>query len=447
MYRIHLIAIGGSIMHNLALALAQKGFQISGSDDQIFEPARSRLAQAGLLPEREGWNPDKIDHSIDLIILGMHAKKDNPELLKAIESGIPVQSFPEYIGKMYKDKKQIVVTGSHGKTTTTAMLIHVFQKCKMDCDYLVGAQLEGFQNMVSITVAPYAIIEGDEYLSSCLDDQPKFNHYEPEINIITGIAWDHYNVFPTFDSYTQAFENRVATMKPNSHVVYYDGDQDLRKIISTNGHHLTKHPYHEASYQIENDQVYLILNNNKYPMQIFGRHNMQNVQAVIEVAAILGLDLDQVAHALTSFKGAAKRMELISSNNNQIRYRDFAHAPSKVNATLHAVRERYPDKKILVVLELHTYSSLNKEFLPQYKNSTDGIDKTIIYYDEKAMEIKRMPSLDPEFVKSAFNNSDLLVCGNVKELERIIHEIQGDYQLLLFLGSGQFGGMDLTKQN
>lgn len=445
MYRIHLIAIGGSIMHNLALVLNQKGYQVSGSDDQIFEPAKSRLSAVGILPNSEGWYPDQIDNSIDLIILGMHAKKDNPELIKAIQLGIPIQSFPEYIGQLYKDKKQIVVTGSHGKTTTTAMLAQVFKECGVAFDFLIGAQLEGFQNMVSISDAPYAIIEGDEYLSSCLDARPKFMHYNPFINIITGIAWDHYNVFPTIQSYIQAFEQRVSTMNAGSHVVYYNNDSDLSQLIVQCGDHFIKHPYVEACYELVNDKVNLILNNKHYPLQIFGRHNMQNIQAVVEASEIIGLDLNKVANALCNFKGAAKRMELISKNENQIRFRDFAHAPSKVRATLNAFRERYPDKKILVVIELHTYSSLNKEFLPQYKDSTEAVDKAIVYYDQKAMEIKNMPALDAEFVKLAFDNKSILVIEKAEDLQNAIHELQKDFEVILFLGSGQFGGISLLE--
>jgi UDP-N-acetylmuramate: L-alanyl-gamma-D-glutamyl-meso-diaminopimelate ligase len=443
MFKIHLIAIGGSIMHNLALALQNCGYAVSGSDDQIFEPAKSRLANAGLLPSQEGWHPEFIINNLDLVILGMHAKKDNPELLKAIELGIPVQSFPEYIAQEYKSKKQIVVTGSHGKTTTSAMLIHVFKECGLSFDFLVGAQLEGFQNMVTISDAQYAIIEGDEYLSSCIDPRPKFLHYNPFINIITGIAWDHYNVFPTYKSYLHAFEEGVSAIKNNHHVVYYENDKDLKRIISVHGNHLIKHPYHEANYEMENGVVHLIINNKKYPLQIFGKHNMQNMQAVLETCKIMGLDLDQVAQALCSFKGAAKRMELISENQMQIRYRDFAHAPSKVLATVEAIRERYPDKRILIVLELHTYSSLNKAFIPQYKNSVNLADKVIVYFDQRALEIKRMPSLDPDFVKTAFNNDSLVVVNKIQDLRSLIDQFQIDFQVILFLGSGQFGGIDL----
>lgn len=441
--KVHLIAIGGSIMHNLALTLHSRGYLVTGSDDEIYEPAKSKLSSVGLLPKTEGWFADRIDESINLIILGMHGKKDNPELAKAIQLGIPIQSFPEYIAQEYKDKKQIVVTGSHGKTTTTAMLIHVFRKMELSADYLVGAQLEGFQNMVTISNAPYAIIEGDEYLSSCLDHRPKFMHYNPLITIITGVAWDHYNVFPTLQSYLKAFEDRVTAMHANNHVVFYQDDPALAQIISNHGDHLVKHPYREAEYHFENDAVSLIINKKKFPLQIFGKHFMQNIQAVLNASEILGLDLEKVANALQSFKGASKRMELIFSDQKQLRYRDFAHAPSKVKATLEAFRERYPMSKMLVILELHTYSSLSKEFIPQYRNVLDAADTTIIYYDPRAMELKNMPPLDPDFVKSAFNNESITITERLPELNDLIHKIQNDYQLILFLGSGQFGGLNL----
>ncbi len=443
MSKIHLIAIGGSIMHNLAIALHLRGDQVSGSDDQIYEPAKSRLSGYGLMPKQEGWHPELIDKSIDLIILGMHAKKDNPELIKAMQLGIPIQSFPEFIGQQYSGKKQIVVTGSHGKTTTSAMLIHVFKELGVSFDFLVGAQLEGFDNMVTLTDAPYAIIEGDEYLSSCLDLKPKFLHYRPYINIITGIAWDHYNVFPTIESYRQAFEDGIHAIPEKQHIVYYQNDPDLQRIVTTHGEHLIKHPYREAQYQIENNSVNLILNQRNYPLQIFGKHNMQNIQAVIETCKIMGLDLNQVAIALSGFKGAAKRMEKISATDNQIRYRDFAHAPSKVKATVEAIRERYPDKRILIILELHTYSSLNKAFLPQYKDSVNPADKVIIYFDQRALEIKRMEALSPEYIQSAFNNHSIIITDNTEDLKNTIDKLESHFEVILFMGSGQFGGISL----
>ncbi|MBK9721439.1 MAG: peptidoglycan synthetase [Saprospiraceae bacterium] len=443
MSRIHLIAVGGSVMHNLALALSKQGHQISGSDDQIYEPAKSRLAAAGILPEIEGWDANRIDQKLDLVILGMHAKNDNPELLKALELGIRIQSFPEFVGEQFSNKTQIVVTGSHGKTTTTSMLMHVFQKLGISFDYLVGAQLDGFDTMVSFTNAPYAIIEGDEYLSSCLDARSKFMHYHPTINIITGVAWDHYNVFPTFQSYLNTFQNLVASLDVGSHVIYYEKDPLLNEIILHHADHLMSHPYTEANSQLIDGIVYLNIKDKTFPLKIFGKHNMQNLQAVLNTCSILNIPLNPVAEALSSFTGAAKRMELISENSNQVRYKDFAHAPSKVKATIEAVRERYPDKRILVILELHTYSSLNKEFLPQYKNTVDLADQVVVYFDQKALEIKRMNLLDPAFIKSAFGNDSIKVCENKSQLEELLNKYQSEFDLILFLGSGQFGGISL----
>jgi UDP-N-acetylmuramate: L-alanyl-gamma-D-glutamyl-meso-diaminopimelate ligase len=443
MLRVHLIAIGGSIMHNLAIALHQKGYKVTGSDDIIFEPAKSRLLKEGILPESEAWDAHRIDPNIDLIILGMHAKNNNIELLRALELGIPVKSFPEFISQEYKNKKQLVVTGSHGKTSTSAMLLHVLNQCGVESDYLVGAQLEGFQNMVSITDAPYAVIEGDEYLSSCLDSRPKFLHYHSFIHIITGIAWDHYNVFPKYSLYKKAFEECIVSRKKNTHIVYYQKDPELNDLINQYGTHLIRHPYAEARYLMKENNAVLLVNDKEFPLQIFGKHNMQNIAAVMNTSIILGLNPEHVAEALTSFKGAAKRMELIYESDSKYIYRDFAHAPSKVVATLDAFRERFPNHRILVVLELHTYSSLNKDFLPQYANSVNSADQVIVYIDRKAMELKNMNALNADFIKAAFNNEHILICQHKEELNQEISQAVKTHEVIIFMGSGHFGGIDI----
>ncbi len=445
MLRVHLIAIGGSIMHNLAISLHNKGYQVSGSDDLIFEPARSRLAKIGILPNSEGWDARRIDTGINLIILGMHAKRNNPELRKALELGIPVQSFPEFISQQYRLKKQIVITGSHGKTTTSAMMLHVLNRCNVDADYLVGAQLEGFDNMVSITNAPIAVIEGDEYLSSCLDPRPKFVHYQSFIHIITGIAWDHYNVFPSYALYKKAFEDCISGLQAGTHLVYYKNDVDLENIVRQFGQHLIRHPYSESTYVFKNDRANLILGETEFPLEVFGRHNLQNIEAVLQASAIMGLDLIAAANALTSFKGASKRMELIANSDSHLIYRDFAHAPSKVSATIDAFRERFPDKKILVILELHTYSSLNKEFLPQYKNTVDSADRVVIYLDAKAMELKNMEFLENETIHSGFQNQHIIITRNKAELLHDISILKNEFEIIIFMGSGHFGGIDLMN--
>lgn len=444
MSRIHLIAIGGSVMHNLALALHDLGHQVSGSDDQIYEPARSRLTDAGIMPSEEGWQESKISPEIDLVILGMHAKADNPELIRSLQLGIPVQSFPQYVGGLFKEKKQIVISGSHGKTTTTAMLMHVFEQLNIPFDYLVGAQLEGFHKMVSISDAPFAIVEGDEYLSSCLDKRSKFDHFNPYIQVVTGISWDHFNVFPTLDSYLNTFINRIQTLNENAHLVYCKTDPALNKIVLDSSLIATNHPYQACDFKQIGTQVSISIAGNWYPLLIFGNHNLENIQAVLTCCQILELDMDQVGHALQSFKGASKRMELLSNQKGQLRYRDFAHAPSKVRAASNALRSHFNAQKILAVVELHTYSSLSKDFLPQYDQALNEMDQAIIYFDHKALEIKNKEALDPEFIKQSFGNESILICTTSSSLEQTIHAIQSEFDVIVFMGSGNFGGIDLV---
>ncbi|MBK9107970.1 MAG: peptidoglycan synthetase [Saprospiraceae bacterium] len=445
MAKIHLIAIGGSVMHNLALALVENGHQVSGSDDQIFEPARTKLLNKGLLPDQDGWFPDKISTEIDFIILGMHAKNDNPELLAAIQLGIPIYSFPEYVQKAYKEKFQIVVIGSHGKTTTTSMIMHIFKELGLDFDYLVGSQLEGFSNMVRISEAPFAIIEGDEYLSSCLDSQPKFMHYSPQILVITGIAWDHYNVFPTFDSYLDAFRKRLMTGLAATQIAYCQNDAVLRELIISTARPESLHPYQAAPNIISPTETQLIYENERYPLQIFGNHNLENLQAAITVSILLNHDLKNVYLALTSFKGASKRLERIYEDANRIIYRDFAHAPSKLKASLLAVREKHPGKKLLAVVELHTYSSLNPEFLPHYAQTASPVDKLMVYYDQKAMEIKRMEQIDPLLLLKAFEHPDISIINDAMQLKALLVSSISQYEVIVFAGSGNFGKLDLAN--
>lgn len=444
MAKIHLIAIGGSVMHNLALALAENGHQVSGSDDQIFDPARTKLMNKGLIPEQEGWFPDKIQSDIDFIILGMHAKKDNPELLAAISMGIPIYSFPEFVQKAYRDKFQIVVIGSHGKTTTTSMIMHIFKELGLQFDYLVGSQLEGFSNMVSISDAPFAIIEGDEYLSSCLDPQPKFMHYSPAILVVTGIAWDHFNVFPSFDLYLEAFRARLLAGLDHCHIVYCQNDNILQELIKSISPKGSLYPYQAAEHVNLASETQLVYQNQKYPLQIFGNHNLENLQAAITVSTILNHDLKNVYAALTSFKGAAKRLERIYEDANRIIYRDFAHAPSKLKASLRAVREKHTDKKILAVVELHTYSSLNPAFLPHYANTAKPADKLIVYYDQRAMEIKGMNQIDHLLLSQAFDHSDMSITNDSNQLKELLVSSFSEFEVIVFAGSGQFGKLDLT---
>lgn len=443
MSKIHLIAIGGAVMHNVALALLENGHEVSGSDDQIYEPARSRLAAAGILPQQDGWFPDRIPLDVDFAILGMHAKADNPELQFLLEKKIKVYSFPEYVAMEMKDKQKVVIAGSHGKTTTTSIIMHILKNSQVDFDYLVGAQIDGFKNMVSFSNAPIAVIEGDEYLSSALDPRPKFLHYKPQIVIITGIAWDHYNVFPTIAHYTQAFASFLDTMDDGVRVFYDGGDEALCSLMKAYESRLHCVSYGACEYVVENENYYG--GKNKTPLQIFGKHNMQNISAALHVVESLGVNPDHAMATLVSFRGAAKRQEEIYNPNGKKIYRDFAHAPSKVKATLEAFREKYPTKKIAAFLELHTYSSLNKDFLPEYHHSVDTLDELIVYYDQKALEIKRMPMIYDQDIKDAFGLATMHVCTEQNKVQDLIRDKFKDAEVILFLGSGNFGGINLAE--
>ena len=443
MSKIHLIAIGGAVMHNVALALHQNGHEVSGSDDQIYEPAYSRLLAKGILPSNEGWNPESIPKDVDFVILGMHAKKENPELLHCLSHGIKVYSFPEYVAESYKTKTKIVVAGSHGKTTTTSILMHIFRSLNQKFDYLVGAQLNGFDNMVSFSDAPLAVIEGDEYLSSAIDLKPKFLHYHPQMLILTGIAWDHYNVFPTYEKYVSAFDNLLDSLALGTKVFYYGRDKELVRLIEKYGNKLDAEPYFEIDYSVVNGDY--IEKTTDTVLKLFGRHNMQNISASLDLIDAMNLNRVEAIKSLSSFVGAAKRQEeLINSNGKKV-FRDFAHAPSKLRATLDAFREKFPNENIGAFIELHTYSSLNKDFLPEYKDSLVNVSKAIVYYDQRAIEVKKLERIDHEDIQNAFGFTALTVCSDSTILTEVIQRKFSDCDVILFLGSGNFGGMDLSK--
>jgi len=432
-------------MHNLALTLENQGHIVTGSDDQIFEPALSRLAAKGLLPEKMGWFPEKITPEIDLIILGMHAIASNPELAKSLELGLQVVSFPEYIAQSSANKLRIVVAGSHGKTTTTSMMMHVFKEAGENFDYLVGAGIEGFDRMVSLTDASKIIIEGDEYLSSCLDSRSKFLHYTPQIAILTGIAWDHYNVFPSLDLYHQAFADFLLSMKKDSVLFYFGEDIELTNIVKRHGTHLKTKAYKAIPHIWKNGMSYIIDGDQSYQTSVFGSHNFQNMQAVLEVCCHLGFPRNVVIEKLCSFKGSKKRMELLSEKNGRSVYQDFAHSPSKVRATLQAFREKFKDKRILCIVELHTYSSLSQEFLPQYMGSLEWADHAVVFYDPLALSIKNMPPLTEKEIKSSFDRQDLDVVTETNSLEKLIGSSTDENDILIFMGSGNFGGLNLKE--
>ena len=443
MQRFHFIAIGGAVMHQLASHLKNQGNIVSGSDDAIYEPAYSNLKHLGLLPEQIGWFPDKITNDIDAIILGMHAKAENPELVKAQFLGLKIFSFPEFVYEQSKHKTRVAIAGSHGKTSITSMIMHLLHFNKKKFDYLVGAQLEGFENMVAFTDSPITVIEGDEYLSSALDLRPKFLHYKAQIVVITGIAWDHYNVFPSFEKYVQAFDDLLMSLDDHSKVIYFDEDNHLRKLINKHQSRLNCVPYKAIDYFVDGENY--CDKQSGVTFKIFGKHNMENISAALKVLEGNNVDRDKAIKALSTFTGAAKRQEALRNSAGKKIYRDFAHAPSKLKATMQAFREKFRESKIAVFVELHTYSSLNKDFLPEYKDSLILADKAIVYYDQKAIDLKNLARIETQDICLAFNDNNLIVINSNLDLEAILLKEFSSYDIILFLGSGNFGGIELNE--
>ncbi|MEI6455755.1 MAG: Mur ligase family protein [bacterium] len=442
--KVHFIAIGGSAMHNLAIALCRKGYVVTGSDDEIFEPARGRLAGNGILPSSEGWDPLRITGELDAVILGMHAKADNPELIRARELNLKIFSYPEFLYEQSKTKKRVVIGGSHGKTTITAMILHVLMHYRVDCDYLVGAQLDGFDVMVRITgEAPIMILEGDEYLTSPLDPRPKFHLYRPDIALLSGIAWDHINVFPTFENYIEQFRIFIGQIPAGGTLIYCAEDEILQKICPESKADINLYAYTTPAYRIKDGITIIIHENSEFPLLIFGKHNMMNLNGARLVCNQLGIDDIKFYEAIGSFKGASKRLEKIKTDGNRIIFKDFAHAPSKVKATLHAVKEQFPDRVVTACLELHTYSSLSKEFLVHYLGSLDDADHPIVYFSEHALRLKRLPPITAEEIRSGFGNRKLEVFTDSASLLERLSQKKQEPSVLLMMSSGNFDGIDL----
>jgi UDP-N-acetylmuramate: L-alanyl-gamma-D-glutamyl-meso-diaminopimelate ligase len=445
--RLHLIAIGGSIMHNLALALHRRGAHVTGSDDEIFEPAKSRLAAAGLLPAEEGWFPEKVTADLDAVIVGMHARADNPELLKAQELGLRVYSFPEFIYEASRDKQRVVIGGSHGKTSITSLILHVLRYHGRKFDYAVGAQLEGFDLMVQLTEdAPIIIIEGDEYLSSPIDRRPKFHLYQHHIGVISGISWDHINVFPTEEIYREQFKI-FADMTPKAGTLIYDQNDEQVQLVTVPSNPDVKYiGYGPHEHVIRNGKTFLLnKKDEEVPVQVFGEHNLRNISAAKEVCKCLGIKGKDFYEALGSFKGAARRLELVREGEGSVVYKDFAHAPSKLKATATAFKKQYPQRKLVACLELHTFSSLNPAFLPQYAHTFDAPDVAVVYFNPHVLEHKRLPPLPPEAVAQAFQRPDLKVFTDSKLLAEFLHAQNWQGANLLMMSSGTFDGLDLAQ--
>ena len=443
---IHFIAIGGSAMHNLAIALHNKGYHVTGSDDTIHDPSKSRLERKGLLPQAFGWFPEKITQQLDVIILGMHAKKDNPELLQAQEMGLKIYSYPEFLYEQSKDKTRVVIGGSHGKTTITSMILHVLDYNDMEVDYMVGAQLEGFETMVHLTKEnEFIVLEGDEYLSSPIDRRPKFHLYKPNIALLSGIAWDHINVFPTFEGYVNQFRIFTDSLTDGGIMVYNEEDAILKEVVESSSHSIKKYEYSTPVYQIEDGVTYIDTPDGLMPLEIFGDHNLQNLAGAKWVCQHMGIDEEDFYEAIASFKGASKRLEKIAESSETVIYKDFAHSPSKVKATTEAVKKQYAQRDVIACLELHTYSSLNAAFLTEYNGALDKADKAVVFYSPHAVKIKQLDSVSEEQISNAFQRDDLIIFTNPAKFKEFLFSQNLHQSAVVLMSSGNYGGLDFEE--
>ena len=433
-------------MHNLAIALKLNGYDVTGSDDEIFEPARGRLGKYGILPAGEGWDASRISSDLGAVILGMHARQDNPELARARELGLKIYSYPEYLYEASRDKIRVVIAGSHGKTTITSMDLHVLQIAGIKADYMVGAQLEGFEVMVRLTNdSKYIILEGDEYLSSTLDPRPKFHLYRPHIALLSGIAWDHMNVFPTFENYVSQFEKFIDLIEPRGSLIYCKSDAVVKRISRGARKDIILVPYGDLTYRIHDQKVHIIYDEQETPLMVFGRHNVQNIQGSWKICRQLGVDDETFLDAISSFSGASKRLQLLKKNEDSSVYKDFAHSPSKLKATIEALKELYPERELIACLELHTFSSLNKAFLPQYRGCMDKADRPIVYFSHHALALKRLPELTADEVRSAFTDDRLTIYNDSARMQADLLNIDYRNKNLLLMSSGNFDGLDMEE--
>ena len=445
MQRVHFIAIGGAAMHNLAIAISKKNdFLVTGSDDEIFEPSYSRLKKNGLLPAEMGWFPERIHSGLSTVIVGMHATIDNPELLRAKELGLKIFSFPEYLYQQTRSKTRIVVGGSHGKTTTTAMILFVLKQLKIDADYMVGAQIEGFDNMVKLSYeARIAVFEGDEYLTSPIDRRPKFHLYKPHIAVLTGIAWDHINVFPTFPVYVEQFKKFTDLMEVQGRLIYFDGDENLNQIVTGLRRDIVPFAYNTPKHEVRNGVTYLKTKKAEVPLKIFGEHNLQNMEAARLACRQIGVTDQQFYSVIKDFPGASNRLQKIVETEKAVAFKDFAHSPSKLKATVNAVKSQFPDRQLIACMELHTFSSLTEDFLPQYAGCMEQADVAFVYYNPEVIQHKRLKEIDPEQVKNAFGGNNLEVFTDSAALQTKLRSLNYDNTALLFMTSGNFSGFQL----
>lgn len=446
MKKVHIISIGGAVMHNIAIQLLAKGYQVTGSDDILFDPSLSRLNDAGLLPEKVGWYPEKITKDLDFVIVGMHARADNPELIKAQALGLTIHSFPSYVRSQSENQTRIVVAGSHGKTTTSSMVVHLLQQMGQCTDHLIGAKMEGVDDIVTLDGCPYFVLEGDEYPSSAIDKRPKFLHYDPDYLILTGIAWDHMNVFPTYEIYFNAFIQLLESLRPECVIIYNGFDREVVRLIKLfDFEHAT--PYHMLDFEVKEG---IFIAEKKHPMKVIGRHNMENLTAAVTLCEHLGFDHEKLLESAETFSGSSRRLELLLESGRGSAFIDFAHAPSKVRASVQAVKELHPDRPMVAVLELHTYSSLNKNFLPEYRNSLDLADQAIVMFDPEIVANKKMEPLQEIDIRRSFGREDIMVVNRKEELSDALDHAflsyNGGAVDVVLMSSGSFGGLDVKKK-
>jgi UDP-N-acetylmuramate: L-alanyl-gamma-D-glutamyl-meso-diaminopimelate ligase len=433
-------------MHNLAMALHDKGDLVTGSDDEIFNPSKNRLHSRGLLPEHYGWFPEKVTQDIDVIILGMHAKTDNPELLRAKELGLTIYSYPEFLYEHSKNKTRVVIGGSHGKTTITSMILHVLHYHNRDVDYMVGAQLEGFDVMVKLTdTNDFMVLEGDEYLSSPIDRRPKFHLYKPNIALISGIAWDHINVFPTYENYVSQFDLFLDQITNGGVIIYNEEDTEVKRVVEDSTNLIKKYPYRTPEYRVENGQTFLETSEGPMPIEVFGNHNLNNLEGARWICQLMGVDADDFYEAIATFKGASKRLEKIAETKTSVAYKDFAHSPSKVKATTQALKNQFPERRLIACLELHTYSSLDPNFLKEYKGTLDAAGTAVVFYSPHAVKIKKLEEVNQEQIFQAFDRDDLIVFTKPADFKSYLFDQDFNDTSLLLMSSGNYGGLDFEE--
>ena len=443
--RVHFIAIGGSAMHNLAIALNRKGYTISGSDDEIFEPSKSRLEKEGILPKHLGWNPQNINSSLDAVILGMHAREDNPELLRAKELNIPIFSYPEYLYEQSKNKTRVVIGGSHGKTTITSMILHACRELGKDVDYMVGAQLDGYDCMVKLSEnAEVIILEGDEYLSSPIDRRPKFHLYKPNIALLSGIAWDHINVFPTFENYVSQFDRFCELIEPSGKLIYNESDAEIVNLAIKHKNHIEITGYNTPSYEVTDFGTQLNWDSKSYDLKLFGEHNLQNLMGAMRVCEAIGISNKDFLTSISNFTGAGKRLQKVVESNDFIMFKDFAHSPSKLKATTKAVKEQYANRKLIACMELHTFSSLKKEFLPHYKDAMRAADFPLVYFNPQVVAHKKLELISKADVSQGFGGGVFVANQTQEVLDFISSKIQ-EQCVLLMMSSGNFDGVNFES--